>query len=216
MAERQYDHIVWDWNGTLLDDTGFCVDVVNRMLLSRRLPETTIERYRSTFAFPASTVYEVLGFDLSRESFEALGREFFLAYESGRHTCSLQPGARPLLEHVRSVGLGQSLLSAYAQETLDTIVDSFGLRPLFSHLVGVDHIYATGKIDQGHHLKSLLPYPGGRILMVGDTLHDWDVAQAMGIDSVLISHGHQSRERLEKSRVRVVDRFEEIYPLVDP
>jgi phosphoglycolate phosphatase len=214
VAERRHEHVVWDWNGTLLDDAGFCVDVVNRMLLSRHLPETTLDHYRSTFTFPVSTAYESLGFDLSRESFETLGREFFLGYESGRHRCSLQPGARSLLEHIRSAGLGQSLLSAYAQETLDTIVDSLGLRPLFSHLVGVDHIYATGKVDQGHHLRRLLPYPGGRILLIGDTLHDWDVAQAMGIDSVLISHGHQSRHRLEESGTTVVDRFEEIYPLI--
>ena len=216
MTGRRYDHVVWDWNGTLLNDTSFCVEIANRMLLSRHLPETTLEHYRAAFTFPASAVYEFLGFDMSRESAEALGREFFLAYESGRHRCSLHPGAEPLLDYIRSAGLGQSVLSAYAQHTLDTIVDSFGLRSVFSHLVGVSDIRATGKVDQGHHLRKLLPYSGERILMIGDTLHDWEVAQAMGIESILISHGHQSRYRLEESGTRVVDRFEEIYPLVGP
>jgi phosphoglycolate phosphatase len=211
---ERYEHIIWDWNGTLLDDTGFCVTIINRMLSGRGLPETNAEYYRSVFSFPAMTIYKYLGFDLVKESFETIGREFFLAYESERHTCALQPGARSLLEYVDSTALSQSLLSAYAQETLDTIVDAFDLRHFFAHLVGVDHIYATGKVEQGRHLMELLPYKADRILLVGDTLHDLDVAEAMGTDCVLIAHGHQTRQRLVASGATVVDRFEELYPLI--
>ena len=39
MTSRKYSHILWDWNGTLLDDAWLCVEVMNSMLAERDLPQ---------------------------------------------------------------------------------------------------------------------------------------------------------------------------------
>ena len=55
-----YTHIIWDWNGTLLDDAWLCVDVMNGMLRERRLPTRTLDQYKEVFDFPVRNYYETL------------------------------------------------------------------------------------------------------------------------------------------------------------
>ena len=70
MESSKYTHVIWDWNGTLLDDNWLCVEVMNTLLSSRNLPLLTLERYRDIFDFPVKNYYEKLGFNFKKESFE--------------------------------------------------------------------------------------------------------------------------------------------------
>ncbi len=70
------DHVIWDWNGTLLNDVPHAVETINFMLEPRGLPLMNIERYREVFSFPVRRYYETLGFDLQAESFAHLCDQF--------------------------------------------------------------------------------------------------------------------------------------------
>ena len=65
----QYKHIIWDWNGTLLNDGWLFVDVMNSILRQRKMETITLEKYRNIFGFPIKDYYIKLGFDLEKESF---------------------------------------------------------------------------------------------------------------------------------------------------
>ncbi len=58
----KYKHIIWDWNGTLLNDLTLCVDLLNVSLEKRKLPEMTEEKYRKKFLFPIKTLEEQVDF----------------------------------------------------------------------------------------------------------------------------------------------------------
>jgi phosphoglycolate phosphatase len=206
-----YQHIIWDWNGTLFNDTALCVTIINTMLCQRALPTLSLDHYQAVFTFPVRDYYPRVGFDLSQESFEALSREFVTTYESRRHEGTLYPHTRRALEHVTASSKRQSLLSAYPQETLIDLVHTFELGHLFEHLRGLGHIYADSKIEQGQQLLSELPHHQSDVLLVGDTLHDAEVAQVLGTDCILIADGHQSKERLAQSGLPVVDSLEELF-----
>jgi phosphoglycolate phosphatase len=194
---RQYRHVIWDWNGTLLDDVSYSVELMNTLLVRHGLARIDVARYRSIFDFPIRLYYERAGFDLSGAGvFETLGREWMTAYEAGRFTCPLQAGARDILEAVTSAGMTQSILSAYQRDSLPGIVGHFGLVEYFVRLLGLDDIWARSKLELGRRWLAGLEVPPSQILLVGDTLHDLDVAQALGIDCVLVEIGHQSSERL--------------------
>ena len=64
----KYQHIVWDWNGTLLDDLWLCIDSINSVLSSRNMKLVNKKSYRSIFTFPVIKYYEILGFDFKNES----------------------------------------------------------------------------------------------------------------------------------------------------
>lgn len=202
--ERRYEHVIWDWNGTLLDDVAFSVDLVNELLDQSALPRIDLACYRAIFDFPIRLYYERAGFDLSTDgAFERLGRAWMDAYDLGRTRCPLQKGARVLLAEIQSAHITQSILSAYPRSSLETIVGHFGLRGHFVQVLGLDDIWARSKLELGRRWLSELGLSPSRILLVGDTLHDLEVAQALGIDCALVAAGHQSSERLSQRTSRV-------------
>lgn len=205
-GERRYDHVIWDWNGTLLDDVGFSVELVNGLLDQDGLPRIDLDRYRAIFDFPIRLYYERAGFDLSSDgAFERLGRAWMDAYELGRLGCPLHEGARELLAAIRSANITQSILSAYPRTSLESIVGHFGLREYFVRVLGLDDIWARSKIELGRPWVAELGLPPARILLVGDTLHDLEVARALGIDCALVGAGHQSSQRLRQETSQVFD-----------
>lgn len=203
-----YKHIIWDWNGTLLNDVELCCGIMNNLLTSRGMPPITVDYYRTIFTFPVKEYYKKAGHDVSDENWEILSHEFIDQYEAGKYSCSLYKSAESLLERIKNLGIDQSVLSAYSQHTLEEMIEYFGLKKYFMKLVGLDNIYAAGKIENGRKWMSMLGLQKGEVLLIGDTVHDFEVAEEIGADSLLISTGHQNREILEKCGVEVADSIE--------
>ena len=197
MLPHGYRHIIWDWNGTLLDDVDFIIAVMNELLRRRGLPLLDRPRYHRVFDFPVRDYYGRLGLDVA--TFDGLSVEFITGYDHGRWECRLHLAADALLRAVQEAGLTQSILSAYRQETLAEMVSHFGLSQRFIRLTGLDNIQAHGKLELGRKWLGELGLPPSAVVLIGDTLHDCDVATALGIDCLLVSHGHHPAERLHGS-----------------
>ena len=208
---RRYQHVIWDWNGTLLDDTWLCVEVLNGILARRGRGPISEEEYRRNFCFPVVRFYEYLGFDTRRDSFEAVSEEFIGDYEARwLEECSLHADAADVLERGTRSGLTHSVLSAAKQEALDHGLRHFGLHHHFLGRVGADDIFARGKVDNGRRWMERLRWAPEEVVLVGDTLHDHEVAQAIGTDCVLMSHGHHDARRLERAGAPVAHSLGEL------
>ncbi len=208
---KNYKHIIWDWNGTLFNDVELCVNIMNGLLRKRNINQLTIDDYKNIFTFPVSDYYAKVGFDFSVESFEKVGKEWMDEYEARKSESTLHPGARDILEKISKLGKGQSILSAYSQHTLVEIVEHYNLTPYFSHLVGLDHIYATSKVELGLNLIRRLELKEEEAVLIGDTVHDYDVAKEIGADCILIANGHQCRNTLLKCGTKVLNDINEIF-----
>lgn len=207
----KFKHAIWDWNGTLLDDTWLCVEVLNGLLARRGRAPITEADYRAHFGFPVIHFYEYLGFDTDMDSFEHLSREFIGDYEARWFAeCVLHPDAGDTLAALSAQGLTHSVLSAAKQEALDAGIAHYGLRRHFTGLVGTDNIRAEGKVARGRHWIGQLPWRPEEIVMIGDTLHDFEVAEAIGTDCILMAHGHHTPERLAATGKRVVHSLREL------
>lgn len=207
MIKSNIKHIVWDWNGTLFNDVILCKDIMNNILKRFNLPLLSLEKYRSIFTFPVKDYYEKAGLDFSTISFEVLGKDFMDEYEQRKYECGLHNGVRDGLEEFNRSGITQSILSAYHHVTLVEIVNRFNIGMYFQKLYGLDNIYAGGKVEIGKKLIADIHYNKDEILLVGDTLHDKDVADELGINAVIISAGHQDHERLSALSVPVYNDF---------
>lgn len=89
-----------------------CVPIMNTMMRQHALTALTLNRYKALCTFPVRNHYPAVGFDLNRESFEALSQEFVTTFGSPRHEGRLYRHTRRTLEHVKGSGKRQSLLSA--------------------------------------------------------------------------------------------------------
>ena len=206
----EVDHVIWDWNGTLLDDHEHCVAVLNRMLRAKGLPETDASRYRLHFDFPAKSYYERLGFDVGPRAWEELATLFIETYDEGVDGCSLQPHAPEVLALLERDGKTSSVLSAARHATLEPLLERHGIRRFFTEIVGLSDHYARGKLELGVEWIRTRRMTPSRALLVGDTVHDFEVATAMGVRCVLLAAGHHARERLEACGCPVVDGLDEL------
>ena len=208
---NKYKHIIWDWNGTLLDDVELCLDIINGILSRRNIKTLSLADYREIFTFPVKDYYEKAGIDFNVYPFEELGIEWIEEYERKKGECKLFNGAEDVLKLLSRNGSDQSLLSAYSHEQLVEIVSGFNLDSYFAHLSGLDHIYATSKVDLGKELIKKLNPQNGRVLLIGDTIHDYEVSREIGADCLLIAAGHQNKKRLESCGVPVVENILDIF-----
>jgi phosphoglycolate phosphatase len=200
-----YDHVIWDWNGTLLNDIGHAVTTVNRLLQKRNLPLLDENSYKENFHFPIRSYYECIGFDLQKESFEALCEEFVGHFMNGVLDCPLVPGAFDLLKKVKSSGKLQSILSASDQENLNHMIEHFSLREHVDHVYGIADKFAASKLYRGEELLAVAKVDKKKTVLVGDTDHDLEVGNALGINVILLSHGHQNSQKLRSLHPHVVD-----------
>ena len=96
--KKKYEHILWDWNGTLLDDVDLCIDTINVLLKEYKLPFLSKEKYRNIVDFPIVNYYLRLGFIFKEKSFEEVGSEFMELYRAKWRDCRLQPDAEKVLD----------------------------------------------------------------------------------------------------------------------
>ncbi len=195
---EQYKHILWDWNGTLLDDTWLCVEVLNTLLEEKGQAPISLETYRRHFNFPVIHFYDFLGFKTDDANFKAISQKFIATYESRwLKECRLHSGLHQIFQDTRIQGLSHSILSAAHQNALEIGTSHFGIHHYFQNLLGTDNIYAEGKVQRAKDWIQHCPWQKEDILLIGDTLHDFEVAESIGIPCLLLGAGHCHRQRLE-------------------
>ena len=197
-------HVIWDWNGTLLDDVAWCMTCINAMLQKRGLPILgAVAEYRRVFGFPVRDYYRRVGFDFETEPFETLAAEYMALYHGHGSSLSLFPGAATLLAALRLTGVRQILLSASEQANLLSQMKPFNLDSFFDEILGLPDIFAASKAEMGKaYVQRAKP---GKAVLIGDTTHDKEVADSMGIACILVANGHQSKETLLSCNALVVD-----------
>jgi len=206
----KYKQVIWDWNGTLFDDATLCVTSMNHLLATRGLALLTPERYQEDFDFPVEQYYRRMGFDFTVESFAQLSDEFIASYEADKLSCKLREGAVEVLETVHRRGIPQAILSASKQSSLEATLVHFGIRHLFGDVLGLEDHHAAGKLEVGVRWIQAQTVDPEEMLLIGDTVHDHELAQATGVDCLLIFSGHQSRARLEACGVPLLSSLDEL------
>ncbi len=207
-------YIIWDWNGTLLDDVDAGVNALNKMLVRRNLPTITHDFYRANFGFPVRPFYEQIGMDPDAE-----WNQICVEFHDNLHAepQHIRPDTRAALEYVRAKGVHQSILSALRQDLLlrDTVHE--GVQSFFDEIYGVDNLDGATKLSRGHDLMKKLfgsepkPIEDNRrhhqeprtIYFIGDTLHDAEVGTVLGATPILVDGGHQNADRLSAAGCRV-------------
>ncbi len=213
MGDRRY--VVWDWNGTLLDDRDLCIESVNGMLARRGLRQiASTDEYRSLFRFPVQDYYRSLGFEFGDGDFPAIAREYISIYQPASGRCGLVRNGRLALERTRALGYSQILLSASEQNNLESQVASRGIGHFFERVLGTGDVYARTKADVARRWIGEEGIDPARLLFVGDTDHDLEVARSLGAACVLYSGGHQFVPESADGEWKVIDDLAELLDIL--
>lgn len=210
----EHKTIIWDWNGTLLNDIRICIDAINILLRERDLSDLNEERYREIFTFPVRKYYEKAGFDFSREDFSVPAIGFIEQYDVLVRNCGLFEQAEAALTSFREKEYTQVILSAMQHDLLNKLVEENGISQYFSAISGIDDHYAEGKLENARKLLHRLDGNAGETILIGDTLHDHEVGRELGLRVILVAWGHQSPERLGASGREIAHSFEELKSII--
>lgn len=192
------DHIIWDWNGTLLNDVEFGLDLANWLLRQYHLPELKdLAAYHKEFTFPIRDYYRAIGF--GDDIFPEAAVKWMDKYMAEEHICPLQPGALEVTRLFREKSIRQVIISA---SKLSNLKQQLAERPYFDFFDpprGLGDIYAGSKVDIALDWMKNSGADQSRTLLIGDTLHDAEVAGALGCRCILVAQGHQSLQTLQSS-----------------
>jgi phosphoglycolate phosphatase len=202
--------VIWDWNGTLLDDVDSCVATLNVLRRTRGLLPLSREEYRARFGFPVRAFYESIGFDFSSHDYAALSRDFIAEYRGRAAEMRVTDDARGTLARLAEKGVVHVVVSAMEAGLLGEMLDEHGVRPALRGFFGTRDHGAGSKVGLGLEAMRHAAADPATAVVVGDTLHDLELAQAIGCRAVLFAGGHQERRRLERTGVPVIDRFVEL------
>jgi phosphoglycolate phosphatase len=202
---KRYDSVIWDWNGTLLDDFALALGIVNEVLQEYGVDSLSPQRYRQIFDFPVRHYYERAGLDLSRHDFREISEKFCSRFESRLHLARLFPAAPSLLGEIRKTGVRQFLLSSTEQSALSRMTRRYGISDLFESAQGLENNYAEGKSGAGRALLERCEIRPERAVIIGDTVHDAEVARQLDMECIVLTSGHHSAERLSALGIPVFD-----------
>lgn len=199
-------HVVWDWNGTLLDDFGIVIDAVNLSISEFGEGPITATDYRDHYTRPVRAFYDSLfGRVIADEEWLRINTAFHDSYFRFATSVDLAPGADRALDMVEDAGWSQSLLSMSPQDWLDQIVSRLGLARRLRLVDGLSG--PTGGLKALHladHLHSL-QLRGPDAVVIGDTPDDVAAARYVGASPILFHGGSHHMEELESLGVPVAE-----------
>jgi phosphoglycolate phosphatase len=186
--------IIWDWNGTLINDVDISIDSMNTLLkrcgYERLLSEA---EYKKIFSIPVIDYYKKVGFDFKKHPFELVGQEFIDIYNSNFYRAELQKNTIEVLSEIKKAGLNQIVISAREHNALYNDLRLHNICDFFDEILGISDNYAAGKEALFEKYLSENQYDDKKFFLIGDTFHDFHIARKFQLNFVHFSHGHQDK-----------------------
>ena len=192
-------YVLWDWNGTLLDDTQAALDTLNVMLARRGAKPIALKFFRDHFAFPCRPFYDMIGMHVEDSEWDALAKEYHDIYAEQPKQLNRETIAA--LERVKASGAKQSIISALRQDLLDEVTARMGVAKYMECIYGVDNLDGASKLDRALELMNRIAPPlveQPDVVLIGDALHDKEVADALKVRCVLCGQGSHAAWRLRE------------------
>lgn len=198
--------VLWDWNGTLIADVPHVVRINNLVFRAHGYRDTTADEYRRLFRFPVKNYY--LEYGVTEEDFSLIAREWNERYVEGFDDVPLAPHVQETVKRFQTAGFRQVIISASQIDQLREQVARFPeIEGVFDEVLGIGDVYASSKVQIAKDYLSRSGIDPLEAVFIGDTNHDAEVAQAIGVKCLLVSGGHQNDDILKKTGATVLQRL---------
>lgn len=198
--------VAFDWNGTLIADTGAVHESTNEVLKLFNLERITLKTYQSTFDTPVKKAYVSLGVteDLFIARSAEIAATFHSYYEPRIGKVRTRANVRELLTYLNKNKIDCVILSNHIEDQIKKQLKRLNLEKYFRAVLSnqqIEMIHETrnkkDRLEGYMNSKNLL---GSEILIVGDTLEEIEVGKELGVFTVAITRGLCSVRRLKKAK----------------
>lgn len=206
----KYDCIIWDYNGTIINDAWVAVDAENIVLRSHGLPEIDMDFYLRECEMPIENFYNKI-YDFSVCDFKEVADSFIRNYDVISERAEPFPEVISAIKRYSELGLRQGVISGFETGRLVSKLRKFGLDGYFEFMSGSDNVDCGSKSERAKRVVEESGFDKSRTLFVGDMYHDYETALCAGTDCVLIAKGHQGADVLRSyNTVKVLDSAKEL------
>ncbi|MGI6680520.1 MAG: HAD family hydrolase [Bdellovibrionota bacterium] len=210
MKNLKYKHVIFDWNGTLLNDARICYEPCAEIFKELGMPHITFEEYKKNLSYPVIDFYIKYGFDTTKYDYTKISTKYHKRYFERLDECELFDDVIEILEFFKNYNVSLSILSALEQNMLIKCVKEKNITDYFIDIIGSDNDSAGSKIEKGLKWFEKKDFNDSEVLMIGDTLHDAEVAKNLNIDCFLVARGGQHKDVLETSSYKVFHSLKDI------
>lgn len=210
----KYKNIIWDWNGTILNDTPVAVEATNVLLQRLGYPMITLEYYRDNVDTPIVNFYSKI-FDLNKHDVKMIDDEWGILNDQLSEKLDLHAGVKEILRSFADKNINQIILSAFKTIEITKFARRFSIEQYFDDILGTQSIVMESKTIRGRRYMQEHGFASEQTLYIGDTVHDYDTARGLGVDCILFSGGQQSPKLLKQCGVPVFYDFENGKNLID-
>jgi phosphoglycolate phosphatase-like HAD superfamily hydrolase len=210
-------HVVWDWNGTLLNDNDAVLAAVNAVCADFGRADLSWAEWQAVYARPMRLSYEqILGRTLDDEEWARVDKLYHDRYDAILHTCALATGVPAELRQLAETGRTQSLLSMWFHARLVPTIDQFGLTEYFTRVDGLPGDVGGGsKADSLRLHLEVQELEPANVVLIGDVVDDALAAQSVGTTCILVTTGAMTRQSLESTGAPVTNSIQEALQLLD-
>ena len=205
----KYKNIIWDWNGTILNDTPVAFEATNILLERFDYPTITLEFYRDNIDTPIVNFYSKI-FDLNKHDVKMLDDEWGAMYNQLSDKIQLHAGVEEMLSTFANNNINQIILSAFKTNEITKYARKFSIEHYFENVLETQNIVMESKTVRGRRYMQEHGFVPEQTVYIGDTIHDYDTARGLGVDCILFSGGQQSPRLLKQYGVPVYEDFEAI------
>ena len=205
----KYKSIIWDWNGTIINDTPVALEATNSLLQRFGYPVISLEYYRENVDTPIVRFYSKI-FDLSKHDVKMIDDEWGLLYDRLSDKIELNAGVKDMLRSFADSRLDQIILSAFKTIEITKYAHRFSIEHYFTDILGTENIVMESKTVRGKRYMQEHGFVPEKTLYIGDTVHDYETARNLDIDCILFSGGQQSPKLLKQCGAPVCDTFDDI------
>ena len=189
---KQFDLIVWDWDGTLADSTGMITNALLKAAEQVGLPALTSQAASNIIGLGLrESIYALYG-DIPTEQAQALAQQYTTNYYAGESEIPLFAGAADTIKVLHKRGFKLAVATGKGRRGLNLALEHCGLGKYFHSTRTVDECFSKPHPQMLDELMEYLVVMPERTLMIGDTSYDLQMAQNAGVRSVGVTYGAQS------------------------
>ena len=196
MQTRQFDLIAFDWDGTLYDSTSSIIRCIQAAVadVGGTVPSDEAAGYVIGLGLMQALAYAAP--DVPQDKYPALGERYRHHYAKHIDDLSLFDGVLPLLTALKERGYLLAVATGKSRLGLDEALRNVALKGMFDGSRTADETAGKPNPRMLHELATEFGVPASRLLMIGDTTHDLQMAINAGCPSVAVSYGAHGSDAL--------------------
>lgn len=194
--KKQFDLIVWDWDGTLADSTGMIARAIVKAAEEVGLPKLALDDARNVIGLGLRESIGALFGDIANDQAQALAEKYRENYFAGEQEIPLFDGAQALIAELSRRGYKQAVATGKGRRGLNLALERSGIAKYFQATRTVDECFSKPHPQMLDELMDVTVITPERTLMIGDSTYDLQMAQNAGVQYLAVTYGAHTSEQL--------------------